>query len=353
MGTTLAIESSCDDSCVALVSMIDHQLKIDAEMNVTHKSLHRAFGGVFPHLMSTWHEASFLNSFRQLPIANHNIECVSVTIGPGIYSCLSRGVFAARIISTSERIPMIGVHHMEGHLYSADNIPFDEFPFMCVLLSGGHTLIILCEGRQVYTIISQSLDDNIGELYDKIARELPISLKGPLYNGAMVEDIMGNTPLHESSHVATRNTANLVDFSFSGLKTEYCERLRNSPQTDTHIIKETLSMLQREIEHQLYLRMTKALDILQSMESKPRFITIGGGVISNRSIQRCISSIADQRRIPIFMPRKEYATDNAMMIGKMGLLLYKWNRIQTPQYPIQEYPLGFLKDDDAALEAYN
>lgn len=349
---TLAIESSCDDSCIAIVKFINNEFSSE-EVHDSHTSINRAFEGVFPFLMSTCHEISLARILKKSLGCSSiaGIDSVSYTTGPGIFQCLSRGQYLARILGAAFQIPIIPVHHMEGHIHSAEHMPIGIFPFLSVLISGGHTLIVLVEGFDQYTVISKSLDDNIGETYDKIAREIPFELRGPKLNGSVIEAISESCPCSEKDYFNIDNGRTCLDFSFSGIKAEVIKNIRSEKRSADDVVK-IVCKFQRTIESYLEAQLKKCLNILATIRKQPLFITVGGGVSVNNFIRNMLTNVAREWGVQIYFPTHSHSTDNASMIGKVGIIKYLHSKNLNETFPIPEFPLGFLKDDDMALDCY-
>jgi N6-L-threonylcarbamoyladenine synthase len=322
------------------------------EKRTTHHSLNRAFNGVFPFLISSCHEISLARNFDDVMKCpdSGTITKVCYTAGPGQQQSLCRGFTLAKILASSLRCKLIPVHHMEGHIYSAD-LPRGEYPFLAILLSGGHTLIVLVTSSTEYTILSRSVDDNIGEAFDKIAREFPFSMRGNEYGGRIIENYAKICSCDKSSWYETTNRPNVSLFSYSGIKSEVFKDISATSNEKDYIL--IACKFQRSVLRNLREKLLGCMTILTEMHIRPAFISLGGGVSLNESIRETIKNFAESEGLTAYLPCKELSTDNASMVAKACSLANLAQRSFDGQLnPIAEFPLGFIKDDDAAVKGY-
>ena len=347
----IAFESSCDDTCVAISRGSSNSMRC-REIKLSHSSLNRSFGGVYPHLTSSCHEVSFikiLKKFINVKTQKSSIGKIYYTAGPGQHQSLQKSMSIAKVASCILGAEIYGIHHMEGHIFSAANIPINKFPFLSVLISGGHTLLVLVESMENYTVLSKSLDDNIGEVYDKIARSLPIDLRGLAINGTIVEKLARSCNCGDISTFSIMKSDQTPDFSFSGLKTSILQAIIKSKHDSDQIIR-IVCKFQRTIENVLKEKILQAIETLDKLGVHVEFISVGGGASSNSGIRKAIEHLAISKNLRAYFPEKTLATDNAIMILKAGAR--KERGSNSVFYPIPEFPLGFLKDDDYALDGY-
>ena len=347
----MAFESSCDDTCVA-ISYGNLKLMRCKEIKFSHSSLNRSFGGVYPHLTSSCHEVSFiriLKKFMDMKSQKSSMDRIYYTAGPGQHQSLQKSMNIAKLASCLLGTEIHGIHHMEGHIFSAADMPNNKFPFLSVLISGGHTLLVLVESMENYTVLSKSLDDNIGEVYDKIARSLPVDLRGLTINGSIVEKLASSCNCRDINTFPIMKTDQTPDFSFSGLKTSILQAIVKSKDDYNHIIR-IICKFQRTVENVLKEKVLHAMETLNKLGVNVEFICVGGGVSSNNGIRKVIEQVAISKNIRAYFPEKGMATDNATMILKAGVR--KKRGSNSVFYPIPEFPIGFLKDDDCAFTGY-
>lgn len=345
--STLAVETSCDDTCMAIVSASGN---IKEEMRVSHSATCKAFGGVVPSVSSAAHDTSILEICYSMANSKESFDSVCCTIGPGLFPCLSRGILAAKLISVCKSLPFFGCHHMEGHIYSSHTIPIDVYPFLCILISGGHTLIVAATGPRSYVVVSQSLDDNIGEVYDKLAREIPADIAAGNSTGSLIEKLAANAQSDGTILAGGFINGASLDFSFSGIKTEAIKRIKEAHHHPQKIYQ-VCRHFQCTMENLLVEQLRKSFMLLRATGISPQFISVGGGVSRNLGIRNAITKSAEELGLPIHFPKLEHSTDNAAMIG-LAFQRLKDRHYTNYKHPIANFPLGFLKDDDGALENY-
>jgi N6-L-threonylcarbamoyladenine synthase len=291
------------------------------------------------------------DAFKTLT-SSTKVDKICYTAGPGQYQSLSRGYVAARVLAASLNARLIPIHHMEGHIYSSQNIPFKKFPFLSVLLSGGHTVITLVNSVNDYSIMSRSVDDNIGEVYDKVARIFPVSLRGPNINGQVIEHLAGKCKCKSSEIYEIGGRTNVSYFSFSGIKSEVIKDLSVALSDEEYF--SIACKFQRTLIASIIGKISESLKIVKSIGISPMFLAFGGGVTCNQSIRNAVYGFSSSNNIPTFFPDKELCTDNATMICKASIMTESDSRYMSGRLmnPIPDYPLGFAKDDDEALHGY-
>lgn len=344
--TTLSIESSCDDSCIAIAE------SEFLEKKTTHSSINRAFKGVFPFLISSCHETALSRNLEKILKSRKNeaFQRICYTAGPGQYQSLSKGFYMAKILASAFSANLVPVHHMEGHIYSS-NLPCNQFPFLSILLSGGHTLIVLVMSSSEYTVLARSLDDNIGECYDKIVRELPLKLRGTDLHGGVIEKLAAKCTCESSNIYETSKFQNLSFFSYSGLKSEVIKDLVTAKHDNDYFY--IACKFQRSIQFNITKKLELTVDILQELRIRPLFIALGGGVSMNMSIRDSIKCFGEKMGLNVYYPIRELCTDNASMIAKACLSAKLDSRsARGALNPIPDFPLGFLKEDDNAIRGY-
>lgn len=307
-GLILGIETSCDETAVAVVRDGSEVLSsIIASQNV-----HAKFGGVVPELAGREHERQILPVVREalrgasLPMTKPGIEAIAVTMGPGLAGALMVGISAAKALSVAWELPLVGVNHLEGHLFAvrleADPI---EYPAVMLLVSGGHTMLVLVKEPGKYRIIGQSLDDAAGEAFDKVARFLGLSYPG----GPEIErEACFGDP------AAVRFPRSLRDgsynFSFSGLKTAVVTYAKRNPDMG---IADIAASFQAAVVDVL---VEKTLNSAQDLGAKS--VAIAGGVAANTQLRTVLTEKAHKAGFGVCIPSKANCTDNGAMIAAAG-----------------------------------
>ena len=312
----LGIETSCDETAVALYSS-DHGLL--GHRLFSQVALHAEYGGVVPELAARDHIRKLVPLARELTdsldMSLDDIDGVAYTRGPGLAGALLVGASMGRAIAWALGIPAIGVHHMEGHLLAPmleEKTP--EFPFLALLVSGGHTLLADVAGVGEYEIMGESLDDAVGEAFDKTAKLLGLPYPGgPSVSKAAESGTLGR---FEFPRPMTDRPG--LDFSFSGLKTYTLTTARENTTTDGLSEQDRADIalaFQEAATDTLVIKARRA--IRQTGRGE---LIVAGGVGANRSLRQKLAQMAEQENIEVFFPRPEFCTDNAAMIAYAGYL---------------------------------
>jgi len=319
--TILGIESSCDDTSAAVVR--DEYLLSNV---IAGQEVHRRYGGVVPELASRAHQQNIVPvvdaAIKDAGISKSDIDAIAFTRGPGLMGALLVGASFAKGFALARKIPLLDVNHLHGHLLvhflkengSANRHP--SFPFLCLLVSGGHTQIIRVTDYLKHEILGQTIDDAAGEAFDKAAKVMGLS-----YPGGPVIDKLAAEGNEEAFYFSKPQVPGL-DFSFSGLKTSFLYFLRDSLKQDPLFIekhkKDLCASLQRTIVDMLMEKLVRA-----SQETGIREIVLGGGVSANSALRKAALQTADKHRWNVFLPPLRYTTDNAAMIAITGYYKYK------------------------------
>ena len=310
----LGIESSCDETGIALY---DTQKGLIADTLYTQVKLHAQYGGVVPELASRDHIRKLTpliqQTIKEANIKLSDLQGIAYTKGPGLIGALLAGTSVARSLAYALNIPAIGVHHMEGHLLAPmleDNQP--DFPFICLLVSGGHSMIVRVDGIGQYKVLGDTLDDAAGEAFDKTAKLLELGYPG----GPNVSNLAlkGNTDRYTFPRPMVDRPG--LDMSFSGLKT-YTRNTWLKAIKENDATKQTKADICRAFEVAVAETLTIKCKRALEQEGLNR-IVIAGGVSANRSIREKLSYLMKKRRGEIFYPRLQFCTDNGAMIAYAG-----------------------------------
>lgn len=306
----LGIETSCDETAVALYDvekgLIDHS--IYSQIN-----LHQEFGGVVPELASRDHCHKLLPLTHELlarcQLKPADIDAVAYTVGPGLIGALLTGAMFGRSMAYALNIPAIGVHHMEGHMLApmlSDNKP--EFPFVSLLVSGGHTQLIAVHAIGEYQLLGESIDDAAGEAFDKTAKLLGLPYPG---GPAIAQLAKKGTPVRFKLTRPMINRPGL-DFSFSGLKTQVLNIINDSVKTEQDKADIAYAFQQTVVET-LTIKCKRALE-----QTGLTRLVIAGGVSANQCLRQHLQQLALEKSVEIFYPELSFCTDNAAMIAYAG-----------------------------------
>jgi N6-L-threonylcarbamoyladenine synthase len=299
----LAIETSCDDTCAAVVTA-DGEIRANV---VSSQGVHSRFGGVVPEIASRHHlelvNAVIDDALERAGAALDDVELVAVTRGPGLVGALLVGVATAKALAAARRLPLAPVDHLQGHVAANFLAPEPmEPPFTCLIASGGHTLLTRVEDHAGFTLLGQTLDDAAGEAFDKGARLLGLGYPG---GPALSRLAAGGDPA-AFAFPTGKGVAGL-DFSFAGLKTALLYKVRDlGPQETERRRADLAAAYEHAIVSALMARVERALDA----DPDPR-LAIGGGVAANRLLRERAAALG----VPVHVPPPALCTDNAAMIG--------------------------------------
>lgn len=336
----LSIESSCDESSAAILQ--DSRL---LALETRTQTVHRSYGGVVPELAGRSHlqlmDAVVQTAAQQAGRALVNVDLVAATAGPGLVGSLLVGINYARGLATALDRPFRAVHHLEAHLWSAE-LSAGELPrpFLVLLVSGGHTLLILVHGLRDYHVLGSTRDDALGEAYDKVGKLLGLSFPA----GAEVDRLAAEgDPTRFAFPVPMSDSS--TDFSFSGLKTAVVYRVRN--MSDTEARKETPDLLASFQAAALASVMLKVECALQLSGSQA--LVAAGGVAANSQLRLRLRKLAAERGVPCFFPELEFCGDNAAMIGYLAWKLETAGIRDRASQPVRpRWPLELLGAGDAS-----
>lgn len=312
----LGIETSCDETSVAIIS--DNQLKANL---ISSQDFHKDFGGVVPELSSRAHLQILMplikNALNKSGITLENIDLITATAGPGLIGALLVGLTFAKSLAYSLNKPFVPVNHIEGHIFSGflmDEKP--EFPYLCLVVSGGHTLLLIVNSDTDIQQLGTTIDDAAGEAFDKVSKLLGMGYPG----GPKIQSIAQgyNSQLINFPVAQCKGE---FDFSFSGLKTSVLRYVQKNYGTNTKVPDEDLQMIAASFQNAAVKALTtnvkKAIEKFQI-----KSISLVGGVAANKFLQGELESLALKFKKKLVIPSLDYCGDNAAMIAYRGLQLY-------------------------------
>ena len=303
----LAIESSCDDTAAAVFRGNILQSNV-----VATQQIHEKYGGVVPEWASRKHEENIVpvvdQALQKAGINAQQLSAVAFTLGPGLLGSLLVGCSFAKTLAMSLDIPLVSVNHMEAHIMAHFiEEPQPKFPFLCLTVSGGHTQLIIMSDHDQYEILGETRDDAAGEAFDKIGKYLGLS-----YPAGPIIDKLAQTGSAKFSF--TKPNLAGYEFSYSGLKTAVLYFLRDQKKIDPDFITDNLAdiccSVQAVIVESLIDKVVKA-----SEEYDIKTIAVAGGVSANSALRRLLKEKASELNWELHIPKLEYCTDNAAMIG--------------------------------------
>ena len=317
--TILGIESSCDDTSAAVIR--DGILLSNV---IASQSVHEEYGGVVPELASRAHQQNIVPvvdaAIRRAGISKADLSAIAFTRGPGLLGSLLVGTSFAKGLSLGLRIPIIDVNHLHGHVLShfvrreaTDRVP--EYPFLCLLISGGNSQIILVKNYNDMQILGQTIDDAAGEAFDKCAKVMGLPYPGGPHIDRLAAQGDAMRFKFAKPHIPE------LDYSFSGLKTSFLYTVRDGVKADLDFIDKNradlAASLQRTIIDILLDKLRKAVKL-----TGVRTVAIGGGVSANSGVRAAVAQYCEANALAAFIPERVFTTDNAAMVAIAGYFKY-------------------------------
>ena len=326
----LAIETSCDDTSVAVVKDGN---KVLSSIVSSQASIHSRYGGVVPEVAARNHLSNILpvidEALKKAKVRKQSLDYLAVTAGPGLVGSLIVGVNTAKLLAYTHHLPLVAVHHTGGHIYAnwlKDNLEKNkkppQFPLVCLTVSGGHSNLIYMKDHLRYKIIGDTLDDSAGEAYDKVAKMLGLGYPGgPIISQKALSgddqafqfpqvDLTPSPFRNESGFLENPNPS--LDFSFSGLKTAVLRVTKENENLTERNIADISASFQRTINEILIRNLDRAISTYA-----PRSVLLSGGVSANKHLRHLFTLLLEDKypNTTYFLPQAKYCTDNAAMIA--------------------------------------
>ncbi len=314
----LGIETSCDETAAAIVR---DGCKIVSSVIASQIDTHQRFGGVVPELASREHLDKIVpiveEAFEQAGIQVQEIDGIAVTVGPGLVGSLLVGVSYAKAMAFALNKPLVGVNHIEGHIYSVafENPPI-EHPALALVVSGGHTNLFFVPGPGKYKVVARTRDDAAGEAFDKVAKMLGLGYPG----GPVIERLAREGNPRAVKFAVPRMGDGLPDFSFSGLKTAVTKHVRETGlrpvengEKPGQGIKDLAASFQSVVVRSLVGTMERVAE-----DCRPKTVIVAGGVACNGALREASREAAKRLGVPVYFPSTHLSTDNAAMIAAAG-----------------------------------
>lgn len=315
MAVILGIESSCDDTSAAVIR--DGVLLSNV---IASQQVHEEYGGVVPELASRAHQQNIVPvvdaALKRAGIDKKDLSCIAFTRGPGLIGSLLVGTSFAKGLSLGLRVPMVDVNHLHGHVLSHfvrekedDEVP--AFPYLCLLISGGNSQLILVRSPREMEVLGQTIDDAAGEAFDKCAKVMGLPYPGGPHIDRLAAE--GNP---KAFHFARPHIPDL-DYSFSGLKTSFLYTVRDGVKTDPDFVEKNKADLAASLQATI-------IDILLDKLDKAvrrtgiSTVAIGGGVSANSGVRKAVADYCAAHGLKAFIPQRKFTTDNAAMVAIAG-----------------------------------
>ncbi len=328
----LGIESSCDDTSAAVIA--DGILRSNV---IASQKAHESYGGVVPELASRAHQQNIVpvvsEALRQAGVDKHDLSAIAYTRGPGLLGSLHVGTSFAKGMAIGLDIPLIDVNHLHGHVLSHfvrkqedDKVP--EFPFLCLLISGGNSQIVLVKSTSDMEILGQTIDDAAGEAFDKCAKVLGLPYPGGPHIDRLAKEGDPKRFKFAKPHIPD------LDYSFSGLKTSFLYTLRDNCKVDPEFVEKNKADLCASLQATI-------IDILLSKlkqairQTRVRHVAIGGGVSANSGVRQAVEQLCASMNVTPWIPPREFTTDNAAMVAMAGYFKFldkEYGRLDEPPF---------------------
>jgi N6-L-threonylcarbamoyladenine synthase len=291
---------------------------------IASQKVHEAYGGVVPELASRAHQQNIVpvvsEAIRQAGITKEDIDGIAFTRGPGLLGSLLVGTSFAKGLSLALNIPLLDVNHLHGHVLSHfikedETTEVPEFPYLCLLVSGGNSQIIKVNSPSDMEVLGQTIDDAAGEAFDKCAKVMGLPYPGGPYIDRLAAEGDATRFKFSKPHIAG------LDYSFSGLKTSFLYTLRDEKKVNPNFVEENMADLAASLQKTI-------IDILMDKFAKAikqtgiKTVAIGGGVSANSGVRNAVAEYCERRGIKAFIPKRSFTTDNAAMIAIAGYFKY-------------------------------
>ncbi|WP_377891863.1 tRNA (adenosine(37)-N6)-threonylcarbamoyltransferase complex transferase subunit TsaD [Alkalihalobacillus sp. R86527] len=311
----LGIETSCDETAVSIVR---GGTEVLSNIVASQIESHKRFGGVVPEIASRHHVEEMTvileEALRTAEVTMDDIDAIAVTEGPGLVGALLIGVNTAKALAFAHQKPLIGTHHIAGHIYANQLVSELKYPLLALVVSGGHTELVHMEAEGEFTLIGETRDDAAGEAYDKVARTLKLPYPGGPHIDRLAQEGVESVPLPRAWL-----EKGSYDFSFSGLKSAVINTVHNAKQRNEEIKPEDLAAsFQAAVVDVLVTKTKRAAE-----EYGVKQVLLAGGVAANKGLRSALKDAFRESDIELIIPPLHYCTDNAAMIAAAGTIGYR------------------------------
>ena len=316
----LGIESSCDDTSAAVIA--DGLLLSNV---IASQDVHAEYGGVVPELASRAHQQNIVPvvdaALRRAGVDKHSLSAIAFTRGPGLLGSLLVGTSFAKGLSLGLRVPLVEVNHLHGHVLShfireSEDDAVPEFPFLCLLVSGGNSQLIMVKSPSEMEILGRTIDDAAGEAFDKCAKVMGLPYPGGPHIDRLASEGDASRFRFAKPHIAG------LDYSFSGLKTSFLYTLRDAVRENPRFVEENMADLAASLQKTIIDILLDKLDKAVT-QTGVKTVAIGGGVSANSGVRDAVASYCASRSLSAFIPKRKFTTDNAAMVAIAGMFKYQ------------------------------
>ena len=323
--TALGIESSCDDTSVAIVRYAQGEsTKVLSMVVQNQKTLHEQYGGIVPEIAARAHSDRLdnctLEALETAQLTLSDLDCIAVTAGPGLIGGVISGVSFAKGLSAGSDLPLVGVNHLAAHALTVRMTHQAEFPFLCLLVSGGHCQFLAVLSPDKFIRLGGTIDDAPGEAFDKTARQLGLPQPG----GPSIEQMAKTGDPTRYAFPRPLKNQQGCNLSFSGLKTSLIRKKEQIVAEEGKITQSRMADLcasfQKAVSESLSQKSRVALEVFaETVGRKPTLFALSGGVAANQMIRNDVQDVCQENNIPFYAPPLEYCTDNGAMIAWVGI----------------------------------
>ncbi len=313
--TLLAIESSCDETSAAII--VDGKI-VRSNIVASQMDIHKEYGGVVPEIASRMHVELIMpvidKAISESEISKEDIDAVAVTNGPGLIGALMVGLSTAKAVAFALGVPLIGVNHLQAHMSAIHLENEVSFPFVGLVVSGGHTSLYLVKSYTKFEMLGKTRDDAAGEAFDKGAKILGLPYPG----GIEIDKLSKEGNRDSIPFPRPFKSSSTLDFSFSGLKTSVVYYLRKHPDPNQQEMQDICASYQEAIVETLVDK-----TLIAAKEHKVDSVVIAGGVACNSRLRELSKEVLEKEGISVYIPSPKYCTDNAAMIGSLGGFMFQ------------------------------
>ena len=327
----LAIESSCDDTSIAIVN---DDKSVEFLETINHRKFHKDLGGVIPEMAARQHLEILDTLAKSIKKINFSkISAIAATFGPGLIGGLIVGSSFAKVLSISKNVELVPINHLQAHLLSPRLVSEIKFPYLCLLVSGGNTALVLVKNSKSFITLGSTIDDSAGECFDKVAKGLGLGYPG----GPEIEHLALGGNIEKFKLPMPLTKKNNCDFSFSGLKTAALNTIKNNKKTKL-FLRDFSASFQHTVSKVLEIKILNSIKLLQKENIKINDFSICGGVAANKYLNTELQKLISTKKLNFHQVPLSLCTDNAAMIGWNAIEYMKTRKTKLNNYNVRPSP---------------